>query len=119
MDKVMEYFSEIVPLTVVTLGDVGVRAIEKGSKREYSLKSVRRKVVDPTGAGDSFNAGFIYGWKLYDCVEHGLRIGSATAALCVGTVGACAETSSFDEVAEVVNDYYGLLYRNRRRTLSG
>ena len=56
-------------------------------KEKYHCDSYPVKVADTIGAGDSFNAGFIYGLvhgqKLNDCV----RCGCAEAALCVSQKG--------------------------------
>jgi 2-dehydro-3-deoxygluconokinase len=39
------------------------------------------EIVDRVGAGDSFTAGFLYGWLKEGDVEKGLRYGNALAAL--------------------------------------
>jgi 2-dehydro-3-deoxygluconokinase len=44
--------------------------------REYEVE-----IVDRVGAGDSFTAGFLYGWLKEKDVEKGLRYGNAFAAL--------------------------------------
>ncbi|WP_424359911.1 carbohydrate kinase family protein [Methanocella sp. MCL-LM] len=60
--------------------------VASGSYAEF-IPSFKVPVVDTTGAGDTFNAGFIsaysYGRSLKDCA----RIGAATAGLKVGGVG--------------------------------
>ena len=44
--------------------------------REYEVE-----IVDRVGAGDSFTAGFLYGWLKDKDIEKGLRYGNAFAAL--------------------------------------
>jgi len=39
------------------------------------------EIVDRVGAGDSFTAGFLYGWLMDKDVERGVRFGNAFAAL--------------------------------------
>jgi sugar/nucleoside kinase (ribokinase family) len=60
-------------------------------------------VVDTTGAGDNFVAGFISGLlhnqSLLDC----LKFGSATASVSVRAMGANAGVQSFQQVQEVVD----------------
>ncbi|MEW6610603.1 MAG: carbohydrate kinase family protein [Patescibacteria group bacterium] len=60
------------PIVVVTLGAQG-SCIYHGTQK-YTVKAVRpRRVVDPTGAGDAYRAGFIKGfingWSLTRCGE--------------------------------------------------
>lgn len=67
---------------VVTLGGKGSMVYE--NKKEYQVAAVKLdKVVDPTGAGDAFRAGFLYGyvrdWKLRKCT----KLGSVVASFCV------------------------------------
>lgn len=58
-------------------------------------------VVDTTGAGDAFVAGFlaglIKGWELRDCAE----FANALGALCVGVHGTTAGIESFDNMFAV------------------
>ena len=44
-------------------------------------------VVDPVGAGDGFNAGFLAGWLRGDTVEAALHLGARVGAASVATVG--------------------------------
>jgi sulfofructose kinase len=66
-------------LTAATLGEGGVLAWD--GKRSYRHSAYRVPVVDTTGAGDIFHAGFIYGllqgWEL----ERQLDFACAAAAL--------------------------------------
>lgn len=53
-----EALLEIVPAVVITLGGEGVFVAERG-ERGVHLPAPRVRVVDPTGAGDAFAAGFL------------------------------------------------------------
>jgi sugar/nucleoside kinase (ribokinase family) len=61
------------------------------------------EVVDTTGAGDAFVAGFIAGvvrkWTLRDCA----RLGNAVGALAVQKVGATEGVSGFSDAFEWMN----------------
>lgn len=65
------------PLTVVKLGTDGALAIQDGT--EHHAPTDRVPVVDPTGAGDAFNAGFISAWlsgaEISACLLAGNRQG--------------------------------------------
>jgi sugar/nucleoside kinase (ribokinase family) len=71
------------------LGAQGVYLYDYTKERAYRMPSLLRgAVVDTTGAGDAFCAGFLTGflrgWPLEEC----LALGSAQSALIIGSVGA-------------------------------
>lgn len=70
----------------VTLGDRGcyVASLEES----HALNAFKTKVVDTTGAGDAFSAGFLYGVLLKKDLKTCGKIGSKLASLCVAKVGA-------------------------------
>ena len=76
----------ITPLVVIKLGSRGAMAIHNGLSAKVS--AVTTSVVDTTGAGDSFAAGFIPKWLETNDLGAALSAGTALAAKCVATVGA-------------------------------
>jgi ribokinase len=74
------------PLVVIKLGSRGAMAVHKDIAAKVS--AVTTNVVDTTGAGDSFAAGFIPKWLETNDLEASLSAGTALAAKCVATVGA-------------------------------
>lgn len=73
--------AQSVPICVTTLGEKGCRIT--GSKLEQALTVPavpKVNVVDPTGAGDAFRAGFLYGyireWPLDKCAKLGAIVAS-------------------------------------------
>ena len=77
---------KIVPLVVIKLGSRGATGIHKDQFAK--VPAVTTNVVDTTGAGDSFAAGFIPKWLATGNLEEALSAGTALAAKCVATVGA-------------------------------
>jgi len=75
-----------VPLLVVTLGADGAMAIEGGMRTRVAAEPVA-KVVDTTGAGDLFAAGFLHGRVQGLDTAESLRLGAVCAAECIGHVG--------------------------------
>jgi ribokinase len=74
---------------------VAVKLASKGcyvtdEKESHQIEAFKVKVVDTTGAGDAFDAGFLYGLirgkNLYECG----RIGNFVASRCVMKMGARA-----------------------------
>ena len=74
------------PLVVIKLGSRGAMAVHKEIVAKVS--AVTTNVVDTTGAGDSFAAGFIPKWLETNDLQASLSAGTALAAKCVATVGA-------------------------------
>jgi sugar/nucleoside kinase (ribokinase family) len=73
-------------LTVaVTLGDVGAEAYFRGQR--FFCKAHQVDIVDRTGGGDAFDAGFLDAWldrcALDTCLERGLQ----SAAIVLGQPG--------------------------------
>ena len=62
-----------IPLLVVKRGANGATAFT--AEEEVSVKAIPVEVVDPVGAGDSFNAGFLHKWTqskpLVECLAYG------------------------------------------------
>ena len=78
--------SQHTPLVVIKLGSKGAMAINGSVKAKVS--AVTTNVVDTTGAGDSFAAGFIPKWLETSDLTQALSAGAALAAKCVSSVGA-------------------------------
>ena len=73
LDDAIRRLLEWIPLVVVKQGAKGAIAVSKG--KTISVPALPVEVVDPVGAGDSFNAGFlhkyVHGADLADCVAYG------------------------------------------------
>ncbi|MCP2259064.1 Sugar or nucleoside kinase, ribokinase family [Streptoalloteichus tenebrarius] len=65
--------AEVVPVVVVTRGGHGAYAVDAGTGEEVDVPGLNVAALDPTGAGDVFGAGFVYGtlagWSLSDRVH--------------------------------------------------
>lgn len=81
-----ENLAQITPLVVIKLGSKGAMAIN--GKERARVSAVTTNVVDTTGAGDSFAAGFIPSWLETSDLTQALSAGAALAAKCVSSVGA-------------------------------
>jgi sugar/nucleoside kinase (ribokinase family) len=79
-----------VPLLVVTRGEAGAIAVENGVRAEVPAEPVT-KIVDTTGAGDLFAAGFLAGRVQGRSLEQSLRIGAIAAAEVISHYGARPE----------------------------
>ena len=73
-------------IVVVTLGGDGCYI--RTSDAEFSIPSFAARVVDTTGAGDAFCAGFLYGLLMDEPLGVCGRLGNFVAAKCIAAVGA-------------------------------
>jgi adenosine kinase len=72
--------------TVVTLGPDGARLI--GNNEEFHVPAIHDAlIVDPTGVGDAFRAGFMRGYMEGFGLELCGQMGTATASLCLAQSG--------------------------------
>jgi len=78
-EEVVNFSKQINKLVVITRGDKGAIAIEDQKIIETGIKK-NLKIVDLTGAGDLFAAGFLHGHiiklSLKDCLEKGTEMSS-------------------------------------------
>ena len=72
-------------MAVIKLGKTGAMAIKDGEK--FFAPAYTVKAVDTTGAGDSFNAGFVYGFLQGLPMEQCLKCGNGCGALSVTRLG--------------------------------
>ena len=77
---------QYVDILVITLGEMGSKAVTK--EREYYQPAFKVKVVDTTGAGDAFSAGFIYGLMKNLSLDLCLKIGNYIASYNIQYYGA-------------------------------
>ncbi len=79
--------SEMVPLLVVKLGEEG--ALVRRGREQVTSPRIPVDFVDPVGAGDSFDAGFIHqyvrGADLATCLAWGNRAGGFSTTRPGGT----------------------------------
>ena len=86
--EIFKSIDEICPgIAVMTKGGEGV--VVSDGKYLYKADVLKTKVVDRTGAGDSFGAGFVSGFiKSKGSVEYAINLGTANAAACISEWGA-------------------------------
>jgi len=76
-----------VPTLVVTRGPAGACAIQHGSRAEVAAEPIAQ-VIDTTGAGDLFAAGFLHGQAQGKTLEQSLKLGAICAAEIISHFGA-------------------------------
>ncbi len=88
-------------IIVVKRGINGSFALSSGNKyyEEYAFEV---NEVDPTGAGDVFNAAFIYGYLKGWGIDQVLKFANAAAAIKVSRMGPMEGPSNVNEVLELM-----------------
>ncbi len=88
-------------LVGMTLGYKGVLAFDGSTF--YEIESFPVNVVDTTGAGDAFHAGFLYGQIKNFSIEKSLQYGNAVAAINCTKLGGRSALPSSDEVSNFLS----------------
>jgi sugar/nucleoside kinase (ribokinase family) len=79
----------------IKLGAEGALGLCKGEK--VRVASIPAKVVDTVGAGDSFDAGFLYGYLSSWSLERSLKLACACGALSTQRAGGTDGQPTLDE----------------------
>ncbi|MBU4215690.1 MAG: carbohydrate kinase family protein [Actinobacteria bacterium] len=98
-----------VPLVVITCGPDGVVAYERSTDELVHVAGVRVDAADPTGAGDTFVAGFAASYDLDWPLEDRLRLANLAAALSVRGLGGAASAPDAAQLGAYLTDHPGSL----------
>ena len=95
-----------VKVCVVTLGEKG--CVIRAHGQELSVPAAKiEKLVDPTGAGDAFRAGFLYGyvrgWEPLSCAQ----LGATAAAYDVEQLGAQTHHFTRNDIVRRTQENFG------------
>ncbi|WNO54530.1 adenosine kinase [Stakelama saccharophila] len=101
LDAAIDRAAKEVPLLVVTRSEKGALAVKDGERVTVAAEPVD-KVVDTTGAGDLFAAGFLHGQAQGRSVKDSLRMGAICAAEVISHYGARPEVDLKKLMAEKV-----------------
>lgn len=82
--------AKVVPTLVVTRSEAGATAVSGSERADVSAEPIER-LVDTTGAGDLFAAGFLAGQARGLGLEASLRLGAIAAAEVIQHYGARPE----------------------------
>jgi sugar/nucleoside kinase (ribokinase family) len=93
---------ELVPLVVVKCGAGGAIALRSGDPGPVHEPAIDVEAIDPTGAGDVFDAAFMFGMLAGWTLQEVLRFGNLCAGLSVRHHGGSLSAPSWGEVAEWV-----------------
>jgi sugar/nucleoside kinase (ribokinase family) len=100
VEEALDALAGRVPTVAVKLGPDGAiarRGVEEAGRDAFAVD-----VVDTTGAGDSFNAGFIHAYLAGSDLEACLDLGNACGALSTRAAGGTTTQPTFEEAQEFI-----------------
>ena len=104
LEKAAEKLSVWVETLAIKLGAQGALGVSKGQK--VRVASIPVKVIDTVGAGDSFDAGFLYGYLNGWPLEKSLRLAVVCGALSTRAAGGTVAQASLPEALAHLQYYY-------------
>jgi ribokinase len=107
MNSLAELFALGVQIIVLTLGSAGSRILTHES--ETVIPTVPCDVMDTTGAGDAYTAGFLAGhFRRYGLEVCG-RLGAAAAAFALESIGCQTNLPTWEQVVMRYQENFGSL----------
>ena len=82
---VFSFTSKNIPVIAVKMGKQG--AVCYADNRKYECKPIDVKVTDTVGAGDNFDAGFVYAYLSGYSIEDALKTGCITGSMSTREAG--------------------------------
>jgi len=108
IESALERLSILPPISIVTCGANGVFLCgrdHEGMHRRDILPIDR--IVDATGAGDAFDAGFLHGWKTSNGnIEQGLHFALAMAYFSLQQRGASNVRPKSSEIENIIQQHF-------------
>ena len=98
LNQALEKLNQYASIVVVTKGSKG--SVLKTSDTLLQAKAYSVESIDTTGAGDSFNTGFLYQWLKEGDMEHCLKYGSGCGAIATTKLGGSTASPTIEELQE-------------------
>jgi sugar/nucleoside kinase (ribokinase family) len=103
-DRAAKELGKFCTTVVVKRGKNGACCV-RGGKVYSTTAYADVKVIDTTGAGDSFNAGFVYGFIQGFPPEQCLEYGNACGNISVGAIGGADAELDIENVKTIMRDH--------------
>ena len=91
-------------IIVKTCGAQG--SVIYSNEEKIKIEAVKREAVDPTGAGDSYRAGFLSRFLNGESLEQSGKFASSVSSFIVEHQGCQTNMPSFDDAFERMNEFY-------------
>ena len=104
VNRALELFVQKVPTVVIKLGIKG--AVAKSRGQLVQMAAFKVPAVDATGAGDSFDAGFLFGHLNGFELRKSLAVANACGALATRGMGGTVAQGSWSEVQKFLRNHH-------------
>lgn len=101
LKRALDVLAQQCPLVVVKRGERG--AIARQGEETIAAEALTVSVVDTVGAGDSFDAGFIYGYLAGFPLKKALQLGIACGSLSTRAAGGVNAQPTLEEALQYVS----------------
>lgn len=105
VEAALDKLAQHVKTVVIKLGKSG--ALARQDSKTYKSDGFKVTAVDAVGAGDSFDAGFIFKWLQGGDLNQCLHYGNMCGALSVTKAGGTAAFQSRKQIAQDFENYFG------------
>lgn len=95
LNRALDLFAQKVPTVVIKLGSKGALAKSRG--QVIQLPAFKVRTIDTTGAGDSFDAGFLYGHLNGFDLRKSLTLANACGAMSTLGMGGTESQTDWEE----------------------
>jgi sugar/nucleoside kinase (ribokinase family) len=102
LSRALDVLSEQVPTLAIKLGADG--GLARQGDQIVRAPSLPVPIVDTTGAGDSFDAGFLYGYLNRWSLERSLRLACACGSLSIRAAGGTDGQATLGEALEALGE---------------
>ncbi len=102
-EKIKDYANKV----IVKMGIEGATIFTK-TKEVYLTSFRNENVIDAIGAGDSFDAGFIYKFIHNSTLEECLNFANLVGAINTTAAGGTGAFESFEKIKEIANNKFGV-----------
>jgi sugar/nucleoside kinase (ribokinase family) len=100
-EESVKILNELCETAVVKLGAKGSLIAQANTVIHSEAIPVKR-VIDTTGAGDFWAAGFLHGWANNHSIEHSARLGALMGATVIQNHGGTLSHSQWDDIMESI-----------------
>ena len=107
VEKALDVFGDSLNAAVVKMGTQGSLLVRKDGSRRMLPAFLNETVVDAIGAGDSFNAGFIYGYVKGLPLEKCQELGNLTGAVNTTAPGGTGAFRTREDVERTAWERFG------------